>query len=143
MKVIGLFSGVGGIELGFKQAGFDIIWSNEIDKYAVNTFKMNHKNTIIMDDISNIKSKDIPNADVLVAGFPCQPFSIAGYRKGFEDERGNTFFQLARVIRDKKPKVIFIENVKNLISHDNGKTYQTIKETLEKYEYDIKHNYFS
>ena len=64
-----------------------------------------------MDDISNIKSKDIPNADVLVAGFPCQPFSIAGYRKGFEDERGNTFFQLARVIRDKKPKVIFIENV--------------------------------
>lgn len=139
MKVIGLFSGVGGIELGFKQAGFDIIWSNEIDKYAVNTFKMNHKNTIIMDDISNIKSKDIPNADVLVAGFPCQPFSIAGYRKGFEDERGNTFFQLARVIRDKKPKVIFIENVKNLISHDNGKTYQTIKETLEEYEYDIKH----
>ena len=137
MKAIGLFAGVGGIELGFSQAGIETIWANEIDENAALTYNLNHKHKLIVEDISNIKSKDIPKADILLAGFPCQAFSIAGYRKGFEDERGNIFFQLARVIRDKKPKVVFIENVKNLLSHDKGNTYKVIKSTLENYSYNL------
>lgn len=139
MNAIGLFSGVGGIELGFAQAGIQTIWANDIDKNAAITYELNHENQIIVEDISNIESKKIPSSDILLAGFPCQAFSIAGYQKGFEDERGNIFFQLARVIRDKKPKVIFIENVKNLVSHDGGNTFRVIQETLEEYGYHIKH----
>lgn len=139
MKVAGLFAGVGGIELGFKLSGYDIIWSNEIDGNASITYKLNHNNTLITGDINNVESIDIPNIDVLVAGFPCQAFSIAGYRKGFEDERGNVFFQLARVIRDKMPPIIFLENVKNLVSHDDGNTFRVILETLHQYGYSVKH----
>ena len=128
MKVAGFFSGVGGIELGFEQVGFDVIYSNEIDKNAAETFLKNNNSKLIVDDIYN----------VIVGGFPCQAFSIAGYRKGFEDERGEVFFQLARIIKDKMPRVIFIENVKNLVSHDNGNTFKVIKETLENYGYYLK-----
>ncbi len=138
MKVAGFFAGVGGIELGFKKAGFDILWSNELDKKAAITFKHNHSNKLIIDDIHNIKIEDVPNVDIIVGGFPCQAFSVAGYRKGFEDERGEVFFQLAKIINKKKPRVIFIENVKNLLSHDKGNTYKVIKETLESYGYHLK-----
>lgn len=138
MKVAGFFSGVGGIELGFQQAGFEIVWSNEIDKKASETFKANHQHTLIVEDIHNVQSKDVPNVDVIVGGFPCQAFSIAGYQKGFEDERGEVFFQLARIIKEKNPRVIFIENVKNLLGHDKGNTYKVIKETLESYGYHLK-----
>jgi DNA (cytosine-5)-methyltransferase 1 len=143
MKVAGFFTGVGGIELGFEQAGFDIVWSNEIDKKASDTFKANHSSKIIIDDIHNIKSEDIPNIDVIVGGFPCQAFSIAGYQKGFEDERGEVFFQLAKIISEKLPRIIFIENVKNLLSHDNGNTYKVIKETLESFGYELKTRVFN
>ncbi len=135
MKVAGFFAGVGGIELGFEQAGFHIEWSNEIDIKAAQTFKANHSNKLIVEDIKNIDVKDIPNVDIIVGGFPCQAFSVAGYRKGFEDERGEVFFKLARVIEKKLPRVIFIENVKNLLTHDKGNTYSVIKETLESYGY--------
>lgn len=138
MKVAGFFAGVGGIELGFEQAGFDIIWSNEIDEKAAITFRENHKHTLVVDDITNIDSNHIPDVDVIVGGFPCQAFSVAGYRKGFEDERGEIFFQLARIIKNKKPRVIFIENVKNLLTHDKGNTYTVIKQTLESYGYKLK-----
>ena len=138
MKVAGFFAGVGGIELGFEQNGFDIVWSNEIDQKASETFKANHSSKIVVDDIKNINDKDIPNVDIIVGGFPCQAFSVAGYRKGFEDERGEIFFQLARIISKKLPRVIFIENVKNLLSHDKGNTYKVIKETLESYGYFLK-----
>lgn len=138
MKVASFFAGVGGIELGFKQAGFEIVWSNEIDDKAARTFKANHSNQIVVDDIHNIKTDSIPDVDVIVGGFPCQAFSIAGYQKGFEDKRGEVFFQLARVIHGKMPRVIFIENVKNLLGHDNGNTYKVIKETLENYGYSLK-----
>lgn len=137
MTVAGFFSGVGGIELGFEQAGFQIVFSNEIDKNATETYNLNHEHKVVLGDIQNIKSEDVPDADVIVGGFPCQAFSIAGYRKGFEDERGEIFFQLARVIKDKQPRVIFIENVKNLLSHDKGNTYNVIRETLEGYGYKI------
>ncbi len=138
MKVAGFFAGVGGIELGFEQAGFEIVWSNEIDKKAAITFRHNHSNKLIVDDINNIKSDDVPDVDIIVGGFPCQAFSVAGYRKGFEDERGEVFFRLAQIINKKKPRVIFIENVKNLLSHDKGNTYKVIKETLESYGYHLK-----
>ena len=138
VKVVGLFAGVGGIELGFSQAGFDIIWSNEIDEKASITYKQNHKSTLLVGDISDVKAKDVPTSDVIVAGFPCQAFSVAGYRKGFEDERGEVFFQLARIVKAKKPRVIFIENVKNLVGHDKGNTYKVIKETFEALGYKLK-----
>lgn len=138
MKVAGLFAGVGGIELGFKNAGFDIIWSNEIDEKAGETFRANHNTQIVIDDIHNINAENVPDVDVIVGGFPCQAFSIAGYRKGFEDERGEVFFQLARIIKGKLPRIVFIENVKNLLGHDKGNTYKVIKETLESYGYSLK-----
>lgn len=138
MRVAGFFAGVGGIELGFEQAGFDIVLSNEIDSKAAETFRLNHDHKLIVDDICNIKVDDVPDADVIVGGFPCQAFSIAGYRKGFEDERGEVFFQLASIISKKLPRVIFIENVKNLLSHDKGNTYKVIKETLESYGYNLR-----
>lgn len=135
LKVVGLFTGVGGIELGFEQAGFKTVWSNELDQKAAETFKLNFKTPLIVDDIHNIKADDIPDCDVIVGGFPCQAFSVAGYRLGFEDERGEVFFQMARIIKDKKPRVVFIENVKNLLSHDKGNTFKVIRETLESYGY--------
>lgn len=138
MKVAGFFTGVGGIELGFEQAGFEIVWSNELDEKAAETFKANNSTNIVIDDINNIDTKKVPDVDVIVGGFPCQAFSIAGYQKGFEDERGEIFFQLARIIKDKLPRVIFIENVKNLLGHDKGNTFKVIKETLESYGYKLK-----
>lgn len=138
MKVAGFFAGVGGIELGFKRAGFDTIWSNEIDEKAAITFRSNHSNELVVKDIYKIDVSDIPDTDIIVGGFPCQAFSIAGYRKGFEDERGEIFFRLAKIIRVKSPRIIFIENVKNLISHDKGNTYKVIAETLESFGYKLK-----
>lgn len=137
MKAMGFFAGVGGIELGFEQAGIETIWANEIDEKAAETYKLNHESHLEIDDIKNIRSEEIPDADIILAGFPCQAFSIAGYRKGFEDERGNVFFQLARIIKDKRPQIVFLENVRNLVGHDNGNTYNVIKSTLKNYGYSI------
>ena len=88
----GLFSGVGGIELGFKQAGFNTLWANEIDKYSAKTYRINNGNHLIEDDVHLLQGADLESVDVLVGGFPCQAFSVAGYRKGFRDPRGNLFF---------------------------------------------------
>lgn len=138
MKVAGLFSGVGGIELGFQQAGFEIVWANELDEKAAETYQLNFDHQIVTKDIHSVRSEDIPKVDVIAGGFPCQAFSIAGYRKGFEDERGEIFFQMARIIKDKRPRVIFIENVKNLVGHDGGNTFKVISETLDSYGYQLK-----
>lgn len=143
-KVASLFAGIGGIDLGFKEAGANAVWANEIDKYCAITFCANHKTTnLIVDDICNIKGKDIPKVDILTAGFPCQPFSIAGYRKGFEDDRGNMFFQIMRLVdemeqNNNKPRIIFLENVKNLRTHDKGNTFKVIKQILEAHGYTVK-----
>ncbi len=136
-KVASLFAGIGGIDYGFEHAGAKSIWANEIDKYCALTFNLNHTDIhLIVDDICNIKGKDIPKVDILTGGFPCQPFSIAGYRKGFEDDRGNMFFQVMRLEKEmsensNKPRVIFLENVKNLKTHDKGNTFIVIKNKLE------------
>lgn len=136
--IAGLFSGVGGIELGFEQAGFKVVWANEIDEKASITYKLNHNHSLRVEDIHNIDSSEIPDVDIIVGGFPCQAFSIAGYRKGFEDERGNLFFEILRIVKVKKPRVVFLENVKNLMGHNKGNTYRVIKGALEANGYYVK-----
>lgn len=138
MKAASFFAGVGGIDTGFEKAGFDVIWANEFDKYAASTYKMNFDNELVVDDIRNVKAEDIPDFDIMLAGFPCQAFSVAGYRKGFDDERGNLFFELERIFKEKKPQVIFLENVKNLVGHDNGNTFRTILGKLKNAGYHVK-----
>ena len=127
MRVCSLFSGIGGIDLGFQQAGFDIVWANEFDKDAATTYRHNFGSEHLVEkDIRKVDVSEIPDFDVLVAGFPCQPFSIMGFRKGFNDPRGNLFFEIARIAEAKKPKVIFLENVANLLEHDDGKSFLTV-----------------
>lgn len=136
--VSGFFSGVGGIELGFEQTNhFEIIWSNEIDAFAAKTFTLNFNSKLLLKDIRELEEDDVPSSDIFVAGFPCQAFSVAGYLKGFEDDRGTLFFDLLRIIISKLPRVVFLENVKNLFHHDEGNTYKVIKESLEFYGYKI------
>ena len=140
MKVCSLFSGIGGIDLGFKQAGFDIVWANEFDKDAAKTYRRNLGGEHLVEkDIRNINVDDIPDFDILVAGFPCQPFSSLGKKKGFQDPRGNLFFEIARVVKAKRPAVIFLENVSNLLQHDDGKTFLTIYNALVPYGYAVKY----
>ena len=140
LKVASLFSGIGGIDLGFLQAGFDIVFANEIDKYACKTYKKNFPNNYLLEgDIKRVNPNDIPDFDVLVAGFPCQAFSIAGKQRGFEDKRGSLFFEIERVVEKKKPKVIFLENVKNLQEHDDGKTFNKIFASLAQFGYSVRY----
>jgi len=139
MKVGGLFAGIGGIELGFKKAGFDIAWANELDKNACLTYRANHEHILFEKDINQLETSEVEKIDVLTGGFPCQAFSIAGYQKGFRDDRGNVFFQILRFIDDLKPKVVFLENVKNLVGHDKGRTFKRILYEFEERGYSVKH----
>jgi DNA (cytosine-5)-methyltransferase 1 len=139
-KVGSLFSGIGGIDLGFEQAGFEIAWANDFDAAACKTYRNNFPSTILIeDDVRNINPCTLSDIDVLVAGFPCQPFSVMGYRRGFNDPRGNLFFEIARFIDVKRPKVVFLENVKNLMEHDNGKTFLVIYNALAQFGYSVKY----
>ncbi|MCG7421224.1 DNA cytosine methyltransferase [Macrococcus epidermidis] len=138
-KVISLFSGVGGIDLAFEQTGnFKTIFANEFDKNAAKTFNKNFDIKVNEKDIHALSAKELPDCDILLSGFPCQAFSVAGYRKGFEDDRGDLFFETLRVIKEKKPRIVFLENVKNLVSHDKGNTFKVISEALESHGYYIK-----
>lgn len=129
-KVGSLYAGVGGICLGFKQAGFNIAWSNEWDKNACITYRKNFRHKLIEGDVWSVNEELLEKVDVLCAGFPCQAFSVAGYRKGFGDERGQHFFRILDFIEFHKPEVVFLENVKNLKTHDKGRTFETIKSLL-------------
>lgn len=142
MNVISLFAGIGGLDSGFIQNGFDVIWANDFDKYAVQTYKANYKSPIILGDLNQIKLESIPNADVIIGGFPCQPFSMMGEMKGFEDTRGTLFFRIVEIIKNQisrrnKPKALVLENVRNLKLHDNGNTFKVIKKTLEDLGYTV------
>ena len=137
-SICSLFSGIGGIDIGFVQAGFDVAWANEMDSAACKTYRHNFPNAPLVEaDIRKINERDIPDFDVLTAGFPCQPFSIAGRQKGFDDKRGNLFFEITRIIDAKRPKVIFLENVPNLMEHDNGKTFLVIFNSLAQFGYSV------
>lgn len=131
ITALSLFAGVGGIDLGFRRVGVEIIWANDVDKYACMTYRSNFDNTIIEKRIEDIKNEEIPNANIVLFGFPCTPFSIAGYRKGFNDENsGHLFFEALRVLKSKKPTAFLFENVKNLVSHDKGRTFRIITDAL-------------
>ena len=121
---INLFAGIGGIRLAFEKQGGVCVFSSEIDPWAVKTYEANFGETPT-GDITKIDADDIPDFDVLLGGFPCQAFSQAGRRKGFEDARGTLFFEIARILKTKKPKAFFLENVRGLLSHDKGKTFKT------------------
>jgi DNA (cytosine-5)-methyltransferase 1 len=137
--VAGLFAGIGGIELGFQRSGFTVVAANEIDEFAGETYRLNHDNKLILKDIANLSGKELSqdsdgkshNINVLTGGFPCQPFSVAGHRKGFEDARGNVFWDIHRLIGELNPDVVVLENVKNLVGHDSGRTFATIQGALE------------
>jgi len=139
IKIIDLFAGIGGIKIGFEKAGFECVFSNDFDENCKTTYDFNFaekQKSLALGDIAAISSKLIPDFDVLTGGFPCQPFSIAGYRKGFSDNgRGNLFFEIIRILRDKKPKAFLLENVKNLKTHDNGNTMKVIYSELQKLGY--------
>lgn len=140
-KTIDLFAGIGGIRLGFERAGFKTVFANDSDKYCKITYDLNFKDVkLTFDDIHAIKGDLLPAFDLLLGGFPCQAFSIAGYRQGFKDKkgRGNLFFEIARILKDKKPLGFMLENVKNLKGHDNGRTFETISRTLYDLGYFIK-----
>lgn len=140
MKFIDLFAGIGGIKDGFEREGFECVFSNDFDKYCQITFNLNNPSKkLVYGNISDIKSSQIPQFDILTGGFPCQPFSIAGYRQGFNDEkgRGNVFFEIIRILEDRRPKAILLENVKNLNTHDKGNTMKVINCELENLGYRI------
>ena len=137
---VSLFAGIGGICLGFKQAGFNIVWANEKDVAACKTYRHHFGAEYLVEgDIKKINENTIPKANVLVAGFPCQSFSIAGAQKGFADPRGTLFFDVIRFARQLQPEVIFLENVENLMEHDNGTTFQVIYTSLVELGYIIKY----
>lgn len=135
-----MFCGIGGIDLAFEKVGHTIVWANDIDKYACMTYRYNFPNTPLVEgDIRTINKLTIPDFDILVAGFPCQPFSVCGKQKGFSDPRGNVFFEIGKVLDVKKPKFIFLENVANLTEHDSGKTFNVIYNELAGREYFIRY----
>ena len=136
---IDLFAGIGGMRLGFERAGGQCVFSSEIDRFARETYQANFGDEPA-GDITEIDAGDIPDHDVLIGGFPCQPFSIAGVSKlnslgdkhGFENKtKGTLFFDVARIIKKKRPKAFLLENVRNLVAHDKGRTFEVIKGTLE------------
>ena len=139
-RTLDLFAGVGGVRLGFENAGFKTIFANDFDKTCKDTYDLNFSEPkLTIKDIWKFEIKDIPEFDILLGGFPCQAFSVAGYRKGFQDkEKGNLFFRIAEILEERKPEAFLLENVKNLKGHDNGKTFKIIRETLEKIGYFIK-----
>ena len=136
--VVSLFAGIGGFDIAFENAGFKSIWANDIDKYACETFRANVHDRIVCGDINDYLD-DIPDHDVLVGGFPCQPFSTLGKLKGFSDERGTLFFTIKKIIKKHNTKVVVLENVKNIVNHDKGQTFKRIINELEKLGYDVNY----
>jgi DNA (cytosine-5)-methyltransferase 1 len=141
MRTIDLFAGIGGIRKGFEKAGFQTVFANDFEKNCKITYDLNFEDSkMVVEDITKISANDLPEFDFLLGGFPCQAFSIAGYRHGFEDlkGRGNLFFDIARILNERKPAGFLLENVKNLKTHDNGNTFKVISETLNELGYTIK-----
>lgn len=138
--VVSLFCGAGGMDLGFKQAGFKILWANDFDKDAATTYKNNIGDHIVLDDISKIKDEEIPeNPDVIIGGFPCQGFSVANTKRSMKDERNFLYKEMLRIIKDKQPKVFVAENVKGLLSMEKGKVIDMIVKDFETIGYKVNY----
>lgn len=136
-RVCSLCSGCGGLDLGFIKAGYEVVWANDIDKYAVESYKANIGDHIVLADLNEIDLEDIPKHDILIAGFPCQPFSIMGKEKGFEDHRGSLFFKICEMIDIHNPQVVVLENVGRLLTHKNGTTFNVVENELKKRGYKV------
>ena len=142
MTFIDLFAGLGGFRLALESLGGKCVYSNEWDIPAQEVYRNNFSDTP-EGDITKVDEKTIPDHDILCAGFPCQAFSISGKRRGFEDSRGTLFFDVARIIKEKKPKVVFLENVRNFASHDNGKTLKVVEKTIRELGYSFNYKVLS
>lgn len=146
-KFIDLFAGIGGFHLGLHYAGGECVFASEWDNNARKTYELNLKKidrsifekNLFAGDITKVSPSDIPDFDILCGGFPCQPFSNAGHRLGFDDPRGNLFFTIAEIIKVKQPKAFFLENVRHLLKHDEGKTFAQIQKTLSE---DLGYSFF-
>jgi len=144
---IDLFSGIGGFHIAFHNEGARCVFASECNNFARETYENYFskiepnlfKSDNFAGDITKVNAENIPDFDILTGGFPCQAFSQAGHKKGFKDSRGTLFFDIARIIEEKEPKAFFIENVRNLLNHDQGKTFKRIKEIIEK---DLKYSFF-
>lgn len=143
MKVISLFSGAGGLDLGLTQAGLEVVWANDLYKDAVETYKKNIGNHAVLDDICNIPSTKIPDADLVVGGFPCQGFSVANMTRTSTDPRNKLYLEMVRVINDKQPKYFIAENVKGILSLDKGKVIQQIASDFERLGYRVQYKLFN
>lgn len=137
-RYIELFAGIGGFRTALDQLGGECVFASEIDKFATQSYRALYNGASeLHGDITQIDAKDIPNHDVLVGGFPCQAFSVAGQRKGFEDTRGTLFFEIARIAKEKQPRLMLLENVKGLLSHDQGRTFETMCVALNEIGYAV------
>ena len=139
MKVVSLFSGAGGLDLGFKMAGHEIVWANDLYEDAVETYKKNLGEHIVFEDINNVSADEIPDCDIVIGGFPCQGFSVANWKRHADDERNTLYKQLIRVITEKKPKFFLAENVKGLTSMEHGEVFKLILSDFEKMGYVVKY----
>src|SRR5436309_273045 len=129
MRYVSLFAGIGGFDLALTRAGHECVFSNDQDKYCKLVYDRHFQTKLTLADIRNISAEAIPEHDLLVGGFPCQSFSIAGKRMGFEDTRGTMFFEISRILAARRPTYLMLENVKGLLNHDNGGTFETIIQT--------------
>lgn len=137
IKFIDLFAGIGGFHLALDKLGANCVFASEINEHAIKTYLTNHSIPNFSGDITLIDPHEIPDHDILCGGFPCQPFSQAGYRKGFKDERGSLFSNIIKILKVKKPRAYFLENVRHLKKHDNGKTFATIRKEIENVGYNF------
>jgi DNA (cytosine-5)-methyltransferase 1 len=136
---IEMFCGIGGFRLGLERSGWKCVWANDIDKYACQVYRKNFGDGgLVEGDIRSVDADSIPDHTLLTAGFPCQSFSLAGKRKGFEGTRGTLFYDIARVADAKRPPLLLLENVKGLLSNDKGRTFARILQTLDELGYDVE-----
>ena len=138
MKFISLFAGIGGFDLALERLGHTSVFANDIDKYCKIIYDKHFETKQTTQDIRTVDAYQLPDFDLLCGGFPCQAFSVAGKRRGFEDTRGTLFFEVARIAKVKRPKILFLENVKGLLSHDGGRTFATILLAIDELGYDVE-----
>ena len=143
MKCFSMFTGIGGFDLALQNLGHEVVGACEIDKYARSVFEKHFKGVPIYNDATHLHEESLPHFDLLSGGFPCQAFSIAGKRRGFDDTRGSLFFEIARLAKEKRPSYLLLENVKGLLSHDKGQTFRTIISTLDEVGYDVEWQLFN